>query len=335
MLLLGAVVACASGPELRPPQRTWEDDPAPGETTTQVLHSAAADENYVGSVAERVRAFEQDSERKAARAPKKKAAEMGRRLDRNLMQLVAGRAGNSVPAGDIPPPGVLEQWQQAFGSIDQSLDLQPSASDLGALVRARVTLEVEMDRDRQRFTDLPHELTVDYIEILEKIDQRVRELHATHDTYTLGSVSPRDIDGLMLMWPLKTVMPSSPFGYRRDPVNGRFRFHSGVDLVSSPETPVYAAASGVVVFAAWSGGYGNYVVLEHANGVRTHYAHMAHLFVSAGTVLDDRMPIGTVGNTGRSTGPHLHYAVSMHGRFVDPTLYTNTPIAPDGSIPDS
>jgi murein DD-endopeptidase MepM/ murein hydrolase activator NlpD len=270
-----------------------------------------------------------------AKAATTAVARMGPGVDRALAHFVAVRTNNPKTEARILPPVYLSQWQAAIASLDRELDRQPLPPDLGALIRGRVTLEVEMEHDRQRFPDMPHELTVAYVEVLEKIDQRVRELKALTESEGVARRVPVPKGSLLLHWPLASVVPSSSFGYRRDPVNGSLRFHSGIDLSAPPDTAVYAAAAGVVVFAAWSGGYGKYVVIEHGNGVRTHYAHMQHLFVEAGAPVDPHSPVGTVGSTGRSTGPHLHFAVSVNGYYVDPTLYTEIPIAPDGTVPES
>ena len=270
-----------------------------------------------------------------AKAAATAVARMGPDIDRALAHFVAVRTNNPKVDERILPPAYLSQWQTAIASLDRALDRQPLPPDLGALIRGRVTLEVEMDHDRQRFPDVPHELTVAYVEVLEKIDQRVRELKALTESSAVAHRVPVPKGSLLLHWPLSQVVPSSSFGYRRDPVNGSLRFHSGIDLSAPPDAAVYAAASGVVVFAAWSGGYGKYVVIEHGNGVRSHYAHLQHLFVEAGSPVDPRSPVGTVGSTGRSTGPHLHYSVSVNGYYVDPTLYTEIPIAPDGTVPES
>lgn len=279
-------------------------------------------------------------QRQAETTPKKniksnkinKLGDMGSKLDQSVNHFIAIRARQHIRSAELPPPQILQQWKTTFNQMEQALDLQPSHSDLGALIRARVSLEVEMDRDQQRFKALPENLNIGYIGILEKIDKRVRELHASQDDYGFGGKIPRQVKSLILDWPLQNFRVSSPFGYRRDPFHGRYKFHAGIDLAAALDTPVYAAAPGVVVFARYSGGWGNYVVIEHPNGVRSHYAHMDHLFVSPGTVLDDRSIIGAVGSTGRSTGPHLHFGISLRGRYVDPSLYTRTAIAPDGSI---
>jgi murein DD-endopeptidase MepM/ murein hydrolase activator NlpD len=111
---------------------------------------------------------------------------------------------------------------------------------------------------------------------------------------------------------------TSPYGWRRDPFTGATRFHSGVDIGLAYGTPVRAAASGQVVFAGANGGYGNMVVIERPSGQQVRYAHLAAQNVRAGDVVEQGQVIGQVGNTGRSTGAHLHVEVIENGRAVDP-----------------
>lgn len=317
ILGLLSTLGCAGAPWTRPKMITWDQAKQESKQARQI------------------------KKQKKKQRPTKQAAptsapsnQMGPNIDRSLAHFVAQRA-TIAGTGRIPPPNTLKQWDQTLDQLDSILAKRPTPEDLGGLVRARVTLEVEMERDQERFGEVPYEITVAYVQILEKIDRRVRDLRAATDPIDLTHRMPSDNGELVLHWPLGTFRPTSPFGYRRDPINGKLRFHSGLDLSAPPSTTIHAAAPGVVLFAAYSGGYGNYVVMQHANGVRTHYAHLAHLFVEAGDQLTQRAPLGTVGSTGRATGPHLHYAISMSGNFVDPTLYTNTKISADGSIPDS
>jgi peptidoglycan hydrolase FlgJ len=111
---------------------------------------------------------------------------------------------------------------------------------------------------------------------------------------------------------------SSRFGERRDPIHGRHRHHAGVDIAAARGTPIPAAAAGTVVFAGRSGGYGNLVEIEHADGRRTRYAHTDRILVALGEQVQDGQTIATVGSTGRSTGPHLHFEVRENGTQVDP-----------------
>ncbi|HUK35211.1 MAG TPA: peptidoglycan DD-metalloendopeptidase family protein [Vicinamibacterales bacterium] len=112
---------------------------------------------------------------------------------------------------------------------------------------------------------------------------------------------------------------TSPFGWRLDPLTQAPAFHSGVDIAMAYGTPVQAAASGRVVFSGVNGGYGNSVVIEQASGRQVRYAHLASPMVQAGDVVSAGQVIGRSGDTGRATGPHLHYEVLEHGRPVDPS----------------
>lgn len=119
--------------------------------------------------------------------------------------------------------------------------------------------------------------------------------------------------------PLPMAAPlSSPFGWRRDPIQGGSRFHAGVDLKVAYGQPVPVAEAGRVTFAGEQGGYGLTVVVDHGGGVLTRYAHLSQLHVQAGDELAEGQAIGRVGSSGRSTGPHLHFEVVRDGRRVDP-----------------
>jgi murein DD-endopeptidase MepM/ murein hydrolase activator NlpD len=111
---------------------------------------------------------------------------------------------------------------------------------------------------------------------------------------------------------------SSHFGERRDPVHGRSRHHAGIDIAVERGTPIAAAGPGTVVFAGRRGGYGNLVEIKHQDGRLTRYAHAERILVSPGDVVRAGQTIATVGSTGRSTGPHLHFEVSDGGAAVDP-----------------
>ncbi len=111
---------------------------------------------------------------------------------------------------------------------------------------------------------------------------------------------------------------SSAFGVRHDPLHGGLRRHAGVDIAAPQGTPIAAAAAGTVVFAGRRGGYGNLVEIEHADGQRTRYAHTARMLVKVGDEVKPGQAIATVGSTGRSTGPHLHFEVKKDGARIDP-----------------
>ncbi|MGC3998710.1 MAG: peptidoglycan DD-metalloendopeptidase family protein [Anaeromyxobacter sp.] len=111
---------------------------------------------------------------------------------------------------------------------------------------------------------------------------------------------------------------TSPFGGRTDPFTGAHADHHGVDVGAPEGTPIVATAAGVVRTAGERGGYGNAVEIDHGNGVTTLYGHAAQLLVSPGERVEAGQEIATVGSTGRSTGPHVHFEVREGGRPVDP-----------------
>lgn len=121
--------------------------------------------------------------------------------------------------------------------------------------------------------------------------------------------------------PLSTGILRSGYGWRRHPILGYSKMHTGTDWAAPAGTPVYASGNGVVDKAGWEGGYGKYVRLRHTIGYETAYAHMSAIArnVSPGTRVRQGQVIGYVGSTGLSTGPHLHYEVLINRRFVDPT----------------
>lgn len=112
---------------------------------------------------------------------------------------------------------------------------------------------------------------------------------------------------------------SSGFGYRRHPITGLRSFHYGIDLTANRGVPVEAAGSGIVVFSGWSGGFGKVIIISHGYGYETVYAHNNKLFVEVGDVIEKGEVISEVGNTGNSTGPHLHFEIRVDGEAVDPT----------------
>ncbi len=112
--------------------------------------------------------------------------------------------------------------------------------------------------------------------------------------------------------------PTSGYGTRIDPIKGTTSVHPGFDLAAKTGTPVSAAAAGTVVHAGPAGTYGNLVTIRHEGGYETRYAHLSAVSVKVGDRVDAGAPIGAVGTTGYSTGPHLHFEVRHDGTTVDP-----------------
>jgi murein DD-endopeptidase MepM/ murein hydrolase activator NlpD len=122
------------------------------------------------------------------------------------------------------------------------------------------------------------------------------------------------------IWPTEGWVTSG-YGYRISPFTGRRIFHAGLDIASDFGTPIVAPARGRVVFAGRKGPLGKTLVIDHGFGLRTSYGHAAEIHVAKGQKIERGERIASVGSTGRSTGPHLHYAVEVKGRSVDPRNY--------------
>jgi len=118
-----------------------------------------------------------------------------------------------------------------------------------------------------------------------------------------------------------SVRRTSGFGYRRDPIRGGTRLHAGMDWAGAYGTPIHASADGVVTHAGWQSGYGRLVKIEHAFGIETRFAHLSRITVKVGQRVSRGDLIGGMGNSGRSTGTHLHYEVRVNGDPVNPMTY--------------
>lgn len=121
--------------------------------------------------------------------------------------------------------------------------------------------------------------------------------------------------------PLNYKRIASPFGYRIHPVTKKKSFHAGLDLPARHGTPIYAPASGVVVYADKKGPYGNFLLLAHSYGFKTAYGHLSRFAVKSGDYVSKGQKIAYVGSTGRSTGPHLHYEVRYLTKWLDPKKF--------------
>lgn len=130
---------------------------------------------------------------------------------------------------------------------------------------------------------------------------------------TIPQVMPADINSI-----------SSGFGYRRDPFTGGAAMHNGLDFRAPHGAPIHAAAAGTVSFVGVKSGYGKVVEISHGSGMVTRYAHMSRFNTQVGTEIAAGEIIGAIGNTGRSTGPHLHFEVRIDGRPVNPRPFLET-----------
>lgn len=147
---------------------------------------------------------------------------------------------------------------------------------------------------------------------LEEMRQRELMDHLKNKKQVLASTPS--------IWPTQGWI-SSDFGYRDSPFTGRREFHKGLDISGPSGTPIYAPANAEVVFCGKDGGYGICVVLDHGHGLKTRYGHLSRYSVEPGQQVERGQLLGYIGNTGRSTGPHLHYEVRNNGVPVNPMRY--------------
>ncbi|HYG67146.1 MAG TPA: M23 family metallopeptidase [Anaeromyxobacteraceae bacterium] len=145
-------------------------------------------------------------------------------------------------------------------------------------------------------------------------EQSLRELQEYFDDQRSLLASTPSI------WPTRGWV-TSDFGTRVDPITAARKMHQGLDIATPHGQPIYTPSDGTVVFAGTEGGYGKVLVIDHGYGVKTRYAHLAEIFVKPGDRLSRGEKVGAVGNTGRSTGPHLHYEVRVNGIPENPRKF--------------
>lgn len=144
---------------------------------------------------------------------------------------------------------------------------------------------------------------------------------------TAAGVFPNEIDPFIppshasYLSPLSDAVLVSPFGHRKHPISGKQKLHKGVDLAAPEGHPIHAVSDGTVRIAAESKSYGNYIILEHADGLCSLYAHCKKLLVQTGAPIKAGQTIAQVGETGAATGAHLHLELWRAGKLLNPEDY--------------
>lgn len=157
-----------------------------------------------------------------------------------------------------------------------------------------------------------------YEEIMAASQEVANMIRRSHMSSAGYSGAPAGAGGMI--WPISGPI-TSEFGWRTHPIFGTARFHSGLDIGGDYGMPIYAAASGTVIYADWISGYGNAVIIDHGGGVTTLYGHNDSLNVSEGENVAQGQVIAMCGSTGNSTGPHCHFEVRENGEPVSPYGY--------------
>jgi murein DD-endopeptidase MepM/ murein hydrolase activator NlpD len=157
------------------------------------------------------------------------------------------------------------------------------------------------------------------------IDRLIQEIKPRlQQTKEAVQQKQKELSKTPTIWPTDSRRVTSLFGIRTDPFTHQARYHAGLDISGDVGDPIYAAADGTVTDAGKQGARGNYVEISHGNGLLTRYMHLSKILTTPGTKVKKGDIIAELGNTGRSTGPHLHYEVSVDGGNVDPRPYLQT-----------
>jgi murein DD-endopeptidase MepM/ murein hydrolase activator NlpD len=253
-------------------------------------------------------------------APRKVASERpaGPPVDPLLLAFAAeARARRAhAPARRGFPAEAQASWAALAGELSRYLERPMPQTPLLELVRARVAVEVELELDRRRYGEPPAELLAALDPLLRRLAARARSARALGERLVLRESPPP-----ALRWPIAGAGLSSPFGMRIHPLDGARRMHWGIDLSAAAGRAVSAAAPGWVVSAGWAAGYGILVEVRHEGGLTTRYSHLSKALCHPGDALEPGQAIGLVGQTGRATGPHLHFEVWKSGEARDPLAW--------------
>ena len=252
-------------------------------------------------------------------APESIASELpeGPPVDATLLRFAAAARDRRAaqPGGRGFPDEAAKAWRTLAADLDAYLGRALPQTPLLELVRARVTVEAEWDYDLRHYGRAPADLTALVTARAARFATRISTARALGLGLFARTKPPR------LRWPVEQAGISSLYGMRTHPVDGRRRMHFGVDLAADAGRVVAAAANGFVVRAGWMGGYGLMVEVRHEGGLTTRYGHLAALLCAPGDAVEPGGPLGVVGRTGRTTGPHLHFEVWRGGEPSDPLAW--------------
>ncbi|MHB0898216.1 MAG: peptidoglycan DD-metalloendopeptidase family protein [Spirochaetales bacterium] len=253
-------------------------------------------------------------------------------------------AKEDLPSGTLPPIPVsvsirsytvksgdtLEKIAKRFGLRQDTLissNNLKSASSIHSGVQLRIP---NMDgvshtvRSGESLSSLAKTYAIDVTRIVDANDLASGMISKGQSLFIpnarLSSASLRDFYGERFLWPARGRI-SSPFGYRANPFTGLRTYHSAIDIVVSLGTKVKATSEGRVADTGYNSVFGNYIILKHASGYQSLYAHLSSILVKEGASVAQGAVIGLSGNTGQSTGPHLHFSIFKNGQALDPTKY--------------
>jgi murein DD-endopeptidase MepM/ murein hydrolase activator NlpD len=229
----------------------------------------------------------------------------------------------------------LEDAQQAQKEDKAALETKQAELDTQITEAGELLTELEENIDTQKAyyeevdaaeAELDEQIKnkiAEYEEEQRKIEEAKQNASTGSNTTGSGTTTTGSAVGTgSIIWPTySSNYVTSYFGTRFHPVLQYYRSHNGIDIGASAGTDVIAADGGTVITATYSSSYGNYVMINHGNGMTTLYAHMSKLYVSVGDTVSQGQTIGLCGATGIVTGPHVHFEVWLNGTRVDPLNY--------------
>ncbi len=224
-------------------------------------------------------------------------------LDQNIRNMIKGTESGTLQKAD----GNTQNKEEKEDPSPKSSNKTFTTTQLSARISS-------LDRQAQRRMVSMYTL---YNVLREGVGKDIRELQSL--LVMEGDASDAN-SHMPSIWPAKGVI-SSTFGARQDPVYGGGAFHEGLDIANDTGTTIVATAAGTVTYAAYAGGYGNLIEIDHGNGFITKYGHNSALLVQAGMTVKKGQSIALMGSTGKSTGSHVHYEVRVNGVATDPLLF--------------
>lgn len=204
---------------------------------------------------------------------------------------------------------------------------------LEPVTRSQRLAGLDKEKNLKEFRKLSDAMLVS--RLTQQIDLLDRQIYAqslSFDQLRASACSQKDkMDHIPAIMPIniEDYTMSSGYGVRRDPVYGSTKFHEGLDFAAAIGTPVFATADGVVEVAERKGGYGNCIDINHGYNYVTRFGHLSEIKVTKGQIVKRGELIGLVGNTGKSTGPHLHYEVRFKDEPQNPVNYYFMDITPE------
>lgn len=240
--------------------------------------------------------------------------------DREMLEQLREQKNNIVAMKE----NLEKQLAELNDTLNEAEEEKKAVEELSAAKAKELKgYNSEMSEASEEIASLKEEIAIQeaLIKELEEIERKRRE-EAIKNNLKLT------YDGGQLAWPLPGYSRiSSGFGERKDPFTGKVtEAHYGIDIPAPQGTKIYACYDGEVAWAKWNNSAGNWVGIDHGDGLYTVYMHMSKILVKPGQKISKGDVVGLVGSTGRSTGPHLHLAVRLNGKYVQPLDYVNSSI---------